>query len=110
VKHHADLRFWRCHRELPQEVRLLANRNYKLLKTDPGHRSLQFKQVGQFWSVRVGLHYRALAVETGSDLVWFWIGSHAQYDKLVGRRPAKKPTPAARPNRRATSRKGHPRG
>jgi hypothetical protein len=45
---------------------------------------LQFKKVGRFWSVRVGLHYRALAVEHGADLIWFWIGSHADYDKLLG--------------------------
>jgi hypothetical protein len=94
---------------LPLEVRQLADRNYRLLKANPGHRSLQFKQVGQYWSVRVGLHYRALGVATGADLVWFWIGSHAEYDKLVGRRPAKKPTPASRPNRRATSRNSRSR-
>jgi hypothetical protein len=41
------------------------------------------KKVGVLWSVRVGLHYRALAVEEGSDLVWVWIGSHAEYDRLV---------------------------
>ena len=69
----------------------LADRNYELLKSDPGHRSLRFKKVGSLWSVRVGLHYRALATEAGEDFVWFWIGSHAEYDKLVGRKPALKP-------------------
>jgi hypothetical protein len=42
------------------------------------------KKVGRLWSVRVGPHYRALAIEDGADLVWFWIGSHADYDRLVG--------------------------
>ena len=46
---------------------------------------LHVKKVGRFWSVRVGLHYRALAVEEESNLVWFWIGPHADYDKLLGR-------------------------
>jgi len=41
------------------------------------------KKVGQFWSVRIGLHYRALAVEDDGDLAWFWIGSHAEYDQLL---------------------------
>jgi hypothetical protein len=41
------------------------------------------KKVGQFWSVRIGLHYRALAVEDDGDLPWFWIGSHAEYDQLL---------------------------
>jgi hypothetical protein len=33
--------------------------------------------------VRVGLHHRALAVESGEDVIWFWIGSHAEYDTLL---------------------------
>jgi hypothetical protein len=53
------------------------------LKENPRHPSLQFKKIGRFWSVRVGLRYRALAVEADSDLVWFWIGSHADYDALI---------------------------
>jgi hypothetical protein len=90
VTHVATARFWRCYRKLPEEVRRLADRNFALLKTDPSHRSLQLKHLGQFWAARIGLHYRALAVEAASDLVWFWIGSHAEYDKLVGRKPANK--------------------
>jgi hypothetical protein len=50
------------------------------------HRSLHFKKVAAFQSVRVGLHYRALAVDADDgDIVWFWIGSHAEYDALLGR-------------------------
>jgi hypothetical protein len=45
---------------------------------------LQFKKVGRFWSVRVGTKYRALAVESDGNLIWFWIGSHADYDALIG--------------------------
>ena len=76
----------------------LADRNYALLKTDPTHSSLRFKKVGSVWSVRVGLHYRALATEVGGECVWFWIGSHGEYDKLVGRKPAIK---ALQPTSRA---------
>ena len=50
---------------------------------DSRHPSLHFKRVGQFWSVRVGLHYRALAIEEDSVPVWVWIGTHAEYDTLV---------------------------
>jgi hypothetical protein len=56
-----------------------------MLRQDPRHSSLHFKKTGRFWSVRVGLHYRALAVEQDSDLIWFWIGSHADYDRLLAR-------------------------
>jgi hypothetical protein len=31
----------------------------------------------------VGLHHRALAVEHEAEVVWFWIGSHAEYDRLT---------------------------
>jgi hypothetical protein len=62
----------------------LADANFALLKRDPRHRSLQFKKVGRYWSVRVGLRYRALAVETDRACLWFWIGSQADYDRLIG--------------------------
>jgi hypothetical protein len=84
VRHHASERFWRLYGALPTEVQRLADKSYDLLKLDPRHPSLHFKKIGRFWSVRVGLHYRALAVEDGDDLVWFWIGDHDAYDRLVG--------------------------
>ena len=90
MTHHATPRFWRCYRELPEEIRDLADRKYALLETDPAHVSLHFKKTASLWSVRVGLHYRALATEVDGDLVWFWLGSHAGYDKLVGRKPSEK--------------------
>jgi hypothetical protein len=83
MNHRATARFWACYRALPEEVRRLADRDYELLRADPRHPSLHFKKVGPFWSVRVGLHYRALAVEDGEDVVWVWIGTHAEYDRLV---------------------------
>jgi hypothetical protein len=84
VRHFASGRFWTAYAALPPAVRELADRNYELLKRDPHHPSLHLKKVGRFWSVRVGLRYRALAVEEKGDLVWFWIGSHADYDALIG--------------------------
>jgi hypothetical protein len=66
-------------------VQRLADKSYALLRQDPWHPSLHLKKVGRFWSVRVGLHYRAVAVEDGSDWVWFWIGSHDEYDELLKR-------------------------
>jgi hypothetical protein len=83
VKHRASRRFWQCYKALPPEVQRLADANFTLLKTDSTHPSLHLKKVGNFWSVRVGIHYRALAVDAASDLVWFWIGHHAEYDRLI---------------------------
>ena len=84
MKHRATRGFWRRYRVLSPEVRRLADAGYVLLKGDARHPSLHVKKVGQYWSVRVGLHYRALAIEDGADLVWFWIGHHAEYDRLIG--------------------------
>ena len=84
MNHRATPDFWHCYRRLPEEVRQLADRCYEMLRQDPRHPSLHFKKVGSLWSVRVGLHYRALAVEDATDIVWFWIGTHAEYDGLVG--------------------------
>ncbi len=84
MTHRASPRFWARYHALPPDVRRLADDNFKLLKSDPRHPSLHFKRVGRYWSVRVGLRYRALAVESDDALVWFWIGSHADYDALIG--------------------------
>lgn len=84
MRHRASPDFWYHYRQLPNDVKEVANRCYELLKQDPYYPSLHFKKVGRFWSVRVGLHYRALAVEQDDNFVWFWIGSHAEYDHLLG--------------------------
>jgi hypothetical protein len=54
---------------LPTEVQRLADSCHEFLRHDSRHPSLHLKKVGRFWSVRVGLHYRAVAVEDGADLV-----------------------------------------
>jgi hypothetical protein len=68
---------------LPEHIQTLARKNFNLLQQDPKHPSLHFKKVGRFWSARVGLDHRALAIEDGSDFVWVWIGSHDNYERLI---------------------------
>ena len=84
MNHHAAPSFWRCYDELPEPVRALADKQFEILKTDPRHLSLHFKRAGRFHSVRVGAHYRALAVDVPDGVLWFWIGTHAEYDRIVG--------------------------
>lgn len=84
MRHFATRRFWAAYERLPDPLRELADRNFDVLKRDPHHPSLHLKKVGWFWSARVGLRYRALATEQDGDLVWFWIGSYADYDALIG--------------------------
>jgi hypothetical protein len=84
LKHHASSAFWTSYGQLPVEIQRLADKNFELLKIDPSQPSLQFKKVGKVWSARIGISYRALAVPVPEGFLWFWIGSHAEYDKLIG--------------------------
>ena len=75
--------FWACYDALPATVRALADKQFALLQENPRHPSLHFKRVGRFHSARVGAHYRALAVDASDGILGFWIGSHADYDRIV---------------------------
>lgn len=79
-------RFREAYAELPDEVRRQARQAYLLFQKDPHHPSLRFKKVDEesnTYSVRVSLGYRALGVMEGSTIVWSWIGTHADYDRLI---------------------------
>ena len=87
MRHRTNQKYWLFYAQLTEEIQRLADANYELLKADSRHPSLHFKKVGRMWSVRIGIHYRATAVEYGSDIVWFWIGHHSEYDRIIaGRR------------------------
>jgi hypothetical protein len=81
--HRSSPGFWACYHALPKAVRESADKSFALLKADARHPSLYFKKVGRYWSVRVGLNYRALGVEIEDGILWFWIGTHAEYDSLI---------------------------
>lgn len=84
MNHRATPDFWYRYRRLPQHIRDLADKNFSLLKSDPSHPSLHFKKVtDDLWSARVGLSYRALGTNEGETIVWFWIGHHDEYDRLI---------------------------
>ncbi len=84
----ATPRFWTAFRNLPPEIQALARKAYRLFRQDPDHPSLQFKRIHDVepvYSVRVTLGYRALGVVHADRVVWFWIGSHADYDRVLTR-------------------------
>jgi hypothetical protein len=73
-------------KRLPHRIQRLARKNYKLWKQNPSHPGLQFKLVGKtkpIYSVRIGINWRALGLRKDETIVWFWIGSHAEYDTIV---------------------------
>ena len=87
VKSVASRRFWELFHSLPPDIRDLAAKNYSLWQRDPNHPSLRFKRLKgspDRFTVRVGDHYRALGRLTDDTITWVWIGSHTDYDRLVG--------------------------
>ncbi|MBI2302923.1 MAG: hypothetical protein HYU66_28795 [Armatimonadetes bacterium] len=81
-------RFRESFARLPEPARQQARSAYRRFRENPHHPGLQFKRVHEsepIWAVRVGLHYRAVGYVDGETIVWFWIGSHAEYDLLLTR-------------------------
>jgi hypothetical protein len=83
LKHYASRRFWSLYQALPPDIREVADKNYRLLKSNPRHPSLRLKRIGKLWAVRVGEHYRALGVDVEGGIHWIWIGTHAEYDEII---------------------------
>jgi hypothetical protein len=78
--------FWRLFSDLPSDVQRDAKRAYRLFLSNPAHPGLQFKKLeseDNIYSARIGLDYRALAVMKKDRILWYWIGSHSEYDRLV---------------------------
>ena len=81
-------RFREAFKALPEHVQRRAREAYRLFRLDPHHPSLRWKRISPthpIYSVRIGIDYRALGVLDGEDLIWFWIGSHAEYDRLISK-------------------------
>ena len=71
---------------LPAHIRQQARDAYRLFRGNPCHPGLRFKKVHAdppIYSARVGIGYRAVGALEANTIVWFWIGSHAEYDKLI---------------------------
>ena len=75
--------FWRSYRSLPVEVQKAAIKQYKLWLQTPHHSSLHFKKVGCHWSARVTDDYRAVGIREENTIIWYFIGTHAEYNKLL---------------------------
>jgi len=72
---------------LPVTVQRQARTAYRQFEQNPNHPSLRFKQVHSeepIFSVRINRNYRALGTREDEEIIWFWIGSHGDYDKLIG--------------------------
>ncbi len=83
MRSRASARFWRLYHQLSPEIRRLADKNYRLWVADHWHPSLHFKKAGKYWVARVSENYRAVGIEAEGTIVWFWIGPHSDYERLL---------------------------
>ena len=85
MTHRASRKFWLLYEALPHEIKTAADDAFAQLKANPRHPSLQFKKLGStdFWSARVTRNYRVLGVQIEEGYLWFWIGSHGEYERLI---------------------------
>ncbi|MGH9930705.1 MAG: type II toxin-antitoxin system RelE family toxin [Pyrinomonadaceae bacterium] len=83
---HTTKKFRKALQKLPPRIQRQAKEAYELWREDPHHRSLQFKRVHPsepIYSVRVAIGWRALGIRIEDIMIWYWIGSHADYDNLI---------------------------
>ncbi len=86
MKSKTTSKFWKFYKTLPAEIRKKAREAYALFMEDPGYSSLRFKRVHSslpIYSVRITKDYRAIGILKGNDIIWFWVGSHSDYDNLL---------------------------
>ena len=83
MKSRASSKFWALHRRLPLEIRRAAFKQYRLWLRNPRHPSLQFKKIESFWSARITDDFRALGVMDADTVIWFWIGTHDEYEQIL---------------------------
>jgi len=85
---HTTEKFWKTFKQLPRHIQNQAREAYGLWHTDPHHPSLQFKIIHkskQVYSVRIGIGWRALGVRENGTIIWFWIGSHSEYNHVISK-------------------------
>jgi hypothetical protein len=86
MRSYTTRQFRRLFAPLPRHVRQQARQAYRLFRQNSAHPGLHFKRVHDvppIYSARVGIGYRAVGVLEGDTIAWFWIGSHADYDRLL---------------------------
>jgi mRNA-degrading endonuclease RelE of RelBE toxin-antitoxin system len=86
VKSHLSQKFIKCYSGLPERIKRITKKNYKLWKKNPNHSSLNFKEVKDntnIYSVRIGIGWRAIGVVEQDTIIWFWIGSHEDYNNMI---------------------------
>ncbi|MXY68560.1 MAG: hypothetical protein F4Y47_08360 [Acidobacteriia bacterium] len=88
MKSRATPRSWAAYREVPTDIQGLARKAYRLFASNPQHQGLRVEKVHghePIYSARVALGQRALGLLEGDDITRYWIGAHADYERLLAR-------------------------
>jgi len=78
--------FRQAYAKLPEEVRQKVRKAYRQWTANPTHPSLHYKKIHAslpIWPVRVGLHHRAVGIVHDEKMLWYFVGTHAEYDRLI---------------------------
>ena len=88
MKSRTTERFRKAFAQIPAQVQRQTREAYKLFLQNPYYPSLRFKPIHPnkpVYSVRINIDYRAVGILEKDEILWFWIGPHAEYDKLISR-------------------------
>ena len=86
MRSQATSNFWKLYARLPPSVQRRARKAYETWKENPRHPSLHFKRVDDeepIYSARVSDDHRVLGILEGDMMIWYWIGSHDEYERLL---------------------------
>jgi mRNA-degrading endonuclease RelE of RelBE toxin-antitoxin system len=86
VKSRTTNKFRKLLADLPESVQEKARKAYQQFKQDPSYPSLRFKKIHPklpIYSARINRDYRAVGQLEEDTVIWFWVGSHAEYDLLL---------------------------
>lgn len=86
MKSSTSERFWKYYIALPDDIKEQAKEAYRQFQSNPYHPSLHYKKIHStrpIFSVRITKDYRAVGILQDSEVIWFWIGSHSDYDQLI---------------------------
>jgi len=86
MKSKATAKFWRLYASLPDNIQRRARRSYQTWRENPTHPSLHFKRVDEeepLYSVRINDNYRVLGMLEDDTMIWYWIGGHDEYERLL---------------------------
>ena len=86
MKSRTTAQFRKSFANLPKQVQEQTRAAYRQFKENPSHPSLRFKKVHPelpIYSARISKNYRAVSQLEGDTVIWFWVGSHSEYDKLL---------------------------